>query len=91
MAENRHRFYSTCGTYVYHIAIIDYLTEFSIQKRLESFYKTTLKMNRAKLVSAVHPNLYGNRFMEFMNREVIVNEEKKRNTLYREDALTRHE
>jgi len=48
-------------------------------------------MNRAKLVSAVHPNLYGNRFMEFMNREVIVNEEKKRNTLYREDALTRHE
>jgi hypothetical protein len=25
-ARNRHMFYSTCGNYVYHIAIIDYLT-----------------------------------------------------------------
>jgi hypothetical protein len=25
-ARNRHRFFSTCGNYVYHIAIIDYLT-----------------------------------------------------------------
>ena len=25
-ARNRHIFFSTCGNYVYHIAIIDYLT-----------------------------------------------------------------
>ena len=25
-ARNRHRYFSTCGNYVYHVAIIDYLT-----------------------------------------------------------------
>ena len=42
-ATNRHRFFSTCGNYVYHIAIIDYLTQFNFNKRLESFYKVSLK------------------------------------------------
>jgi len=38
-AEARHKFTSACGRYIYHVAIIDYLTEFNIQKRLESFFK----------------------------------------------------
>ena len=77
---NRHRFFSTCGNYVYHIAIIDYLTEFTFQKQGESFWKTTMKNNKQELVSAIHPTPYGNRFIEFMNKEVIINEESKRKT-----------
>lgn len=38
-AKERHRFFSTCGNYVYHIAIIDYLTEFSIQNRWNRFIR----------------------------------------------------
>jgi hypothetical protein len=56
---NRHRYYSTCGNYVYHIAIIDLLTEFNFMKWIESFYKVTIKNNKEVLVSAVRPELYG--------------------------------
>ena len=67
-----------CGKYVYHIAIIDYLTEFNLLKVIESFYKTSILANQKEHVSCVHPVLYGNRFRTFMKREVIVNEEKKK-------------
>jgi hypothetical protein len=40
---DRHRYLSTCGRYCYHISIIDYLTQFDFAKRVESFYKTTIK------------------------------------------------
>lgn len=42
-AKTRHRFKSTCGKYVYHIAIIDYLTQFNLSKRIESYYKVHIK------------------------------------------------
>ena len=76
-ALNRHRFYSTCGRYVYHIAIIDYLTEFNLTKKFESLYKVNIKNNKAEHVSAVNPNLYASRFVNFMSKEVIVNEDLK--------------
>ena len=74
-SKNRHRFASSCGNYVYHIAIIDYITQFSISKRVESYYKVHIKNQKAELVSCVHPDLYGRRFIDFMTKEVIVNEE----------------
>ena len=79
LSKDRHRFYSTCGRYVYHVAIIDYLTEFNIQKKMESFYKIRCKGVKEKNLSAVNPVLYGDRFVDFMEKEVIINEEQKRN------------
>ena len=72
----RYRYYSTCGRYVYHISIIDYLTTFNFGKRIESFYKTKIKGNDEKLVSAVNPDLYAQRFVDFMRNEVIINEDE---------------
>ena len=79
--KNRHRFRSTCGRYIYHIAIIDYLTEFNFFKRAESFWKVTCRNRKEWLVSAVHPGIYGDRFKWFMKKEVIINEDiqKERN------------
>ena len=88
---NRHRFFSTCGNYVYHIAIIDYLTKFNWAKKGESFYKVTIKGNKAKLVSCVEPGLYGRRFINFMKDSVIVNETKQRYRNERLDKKTKKE
>ena len=77
LKRSRHCFLSTCGNYAYHIAIIDYLTEFNLAKKIESFFKTDIKGNRRELVSAVSPDLYAQRFIKFMYKEVIVNERKK--------------
>ena len=77
-AQDRHRFKSTCGKYVYHIAVIDFLTRFSLGKRCESFYKTTIKNNKPENVSCVEPNRYARRFTKFILRQVIVNEANER-------------
>jgi len=73
-AIKRHRFMSTCGNYVYHIAIIDFLTRFNFWKRLESYYKVNFKNNKKELVSCVPPELYASRFYNFLVKEVIINE-----------------
>ena len=75
--KNRHRFFSTCGNYVYHISIIDYLTEFRLFKQFEVFYKVKLKGNKSNLVSVVHPSKYGDRFRQFINNRVIINENSR--------------
>jgi len=77
-ARNRHRYFSTCGNYVYHIAIIDYLTQFNFNKRVESFYKVNLKNQDMKKVSCVNYDIYGDRFLEFMIKEVFINEDLRR-------------
>lgn len=75
--KDRHRYISTCGRYCYHISIIDYLTQFDFAKKIESFYKTTIKGANPRLVSAVNPDLYAERFIKFMTDEVIVNEKEQ--------------
>ena len=72
---NRHTYLSSCGRYAYHIAIIDYLTEWNFQKKVESFWKVNIKNNKDILVSAVNNELYAQRFIKFINHEVIVNED----------------
>jgi hypothetical protein len=75
-AKDRHRFKSTCGRYVYHISVIDFLTRFNFSKKVESWYKTTIKNKKKELVSCVPPELYSKRFIDFMNKQVIVNENR---------------
>jgi len=43
---------------IYHVAIIDYLQNWSIAKKLEWFYKTKILMKSGKLISAVNPLAY---------------------------------
>lgn len=72
---SRNQFKSSCGNYIYHVSVIDFLTMFNFEKKLESFYKVYIKNQNAKLVSCVEPKLYGTRFRNFMKNEVILNED----------------
>ena len=76
-SRRRHKFYSSCGRFIYHVSIIDYLTNFNFNKQVESQYKIlrkTLQRQDAKGISAVHPNPYQARFLDFMSKEVFVND-----------------
>ena len=56
---------------LYHVAIIDYLQEWSIPKRFENKVKVFYdKKNRHK-ISAVHPMRYQDRFADFMTKNVL--------------------
>jgi len=77
-AKDRHRFFSTCGRYVYHISIIDYLCDFGFAKKFESFYKVHIRGNKEMEVSAINPQSYGERFKKFMIEKVIINEDISR-------------
>jgi hypothetical protein len=67
-AEGRHKFNSACGRYIYHVAIIDYLTTFNTAKKLESNFKIYFMRKDEKLISAVEPVFYASRFLEFMGK-----------------------
>lgn len=60
---------------MYHIAIIDYLCPFHFDKKMEHFYKTKLKGIADREVSVTPPHRYGPRFANFINQEVIVNDD----------------
>lgn len=47
-------------------------------KRLESFFKINVKGNKAELVSAIDPQVYGERFRKFMKKTVIINEDRRK-------------
>mmetsp|Transcript_30864 Transcript_30864/g.30358 ORF Transcript_30864/g.30358 Transcript_30864/m.30358 type:complete len:178 (-) Transcript_30864:181-714(-) len=71
MLKTRHQYYSSNGKYIYHIAIIDYLQEFDLNKRLESFTKIHILSRDRNQISAVDPHLYCSRFLSFMRRRVL--------------------
>ena len=60
------------GKYIYHLGIIDYLQDFDISKKGENKFKS-LK-DDGEMISAVHPVKYCNRFFDFMQSQVIVNQ-----------------
>ena len=72
LGGRRHKCLSTCGKYVYHLAIIDYLQEFNFDKRGESRLKIWVLRRPKNLISAVDPELYRSRFIEFMKNEVFI-------------------
>ena len=57
-AEKRHIFESECKNFIYHIGIIDYLTDFNFNKQVENWYKTKIKGKDPKKLSAVKPLYY---------------------------------
>jgi hypothetical protein len=68
--NKRHMFLSSDYKYIYHISIIDYLQNYNWDKKTENFLKTILRGSAAE-ISAVNPNRYAKRFIEFMKNVVI--------------------
>ena len=68
---SRHKFLSTCGRYIYHIGLIDYLQDFNLDKRLENTLKQRF-LGKGDGISAVHPRKYADRFVRFMRDHVII-------------------
>lgn len=56
----------------YHIGVIDYLQKWDGSKIRENWWKTRIMLKDRTLLSAVEPNLYQKRWIEFM-RKIIVN------------------
>ncbi|KDO26627.1 hypothetical protein SPRG_08031 [Saprolegnia parasitica CBS 223.65] len=58
--------------FVYFVGIIDILQQYNMQKRAETLIKGL--QHNAKEISSVDPDLYGNRFIEFMEKFVLVDD-----------------
>ena len=65
---------SDSGKYFYHMSIIDYLQEYNDRKKFENFWKAKICRKGKDKISCVPAVPYGNRFYEFMEREVIVDD-----------------
>jgi hypothetical protein len=73
---SRHRFLSYSGEYIYHIAIIDYLQEYNLDKKGENFAKSIFRGKGAE-ISAVPPDRYMQRYVEFMRDEVVIDDKNR--------------
>jgi len=57
--------------------VIDYLCDWNINKKLENWFKVNFKKSDPKLLSAIHPDKYSERFVNFMKRNIFVDETVK--------------
>jgi len=73
--QTRHMFLSSNLQYIYHLSIIDYLQDYNLDKKLEHFAKTIIRGKKAE-ISAVPPERYLNRYIKFMESEVIISDKK---------------
>ena len=71
----RHIFMSSNMKYVYHIAIIDYLQVYNLDKKFENFVKEIMVGRRAE-ISAVPPARYAKRYVDFMENQVFIVDKK---------------
>lgn len=71
---------------IYYVGIIDFLTNYSVMKKLETFWRSL--RHDTKLVSAIPPRDYANRFYEFIEDSVDPLPQKKLNRRI-ETTLTR--
>jgi hypothetical protein len=71
-SNSRHKYYSSCGQYIYHLAIIDYLQSFNFEKWSESRFKIWILRREPNLISAIEPEIYAERFIKFMSNEVLI-------------------
>jgi hypothetical protein len=73
--KSRHMFLSNNCQYIYHLAIIDYLQDYNFDKKSENFLKTIWRGRKAE-ISAVPPERYAKRYIEFMENQVILIDKK---------------
>lgn len=75
--KTRHTFISRGGKYIYHLAIIDYLQDFNLEKRSESWVKTAINKEGAE-ISAINPDPYAIRYLKYMKETVIIDQHSRR-------------
>lgn len=71
--KSRHTFLSESGRYIYHMAIIDYLQDYNLEKKLENRLKVFINKEGAQ-ISAIEPKGYATRYLRFMRDKVIVDQ-----------------
>ncbi|POM68994.1 Phosphatidylinositol-4-phosphate 5 kinase-like protein, partial [Phytophthora palmivora] len=59
---------SVAGPSLYHFGIIDFLQQWTLEKKMERFYKTFVKRKDPEGVSALPPKPYKFRFQQKMSR-----------------------
>ena len=64
---------------VYHIAIIDYLQEWNFSKKVERFYKQIFLGKKGKLISAVEPCYYQERFVNTIIYQMLNSNQERLN------------
>ena len=67
----RNLFRSVDGNEIYHVGVIDFLQVWDWSKRREAFYKTAVMKKNGKMISAVQPREYCQRFQAFMDQVVF--------------------
>ena len=71
-----HVYESFTKEFIYIIGIIDYLQIYNFRKNLETFAKGIYFGKEKNMISCVEPNYYGERFQDFMMKNVFVMETK---------------
>jgi len=74
-SRNFYKFLSEDKTHIYHVSLIDYLQPWDCNKQSEKFAKTHLLQRKWQDMSAVHPDFYSHRFINFMDKYVILTSE----------------
>ena len=69
---NGHVYESNKKDFIYIIGIIDYLQKYNFRKRIETFLKVIYFGKEKNMISCVEPNYYGERFRNFMTKNVFV-------------------
>ena len=68
---SRNEFMSYDSRMIYHIGIIDFLTTWNINKKMENFFKTKILLREEHLISCIEPISYQKRFLQFMLNDVL--------------------
>ena len=71
-----HVYESFTKEFIYIIGIIDYLQIYNFRKNMETFAKGIYFGKEKNMISCVEPNYYGERFQDFMMKNVFVMETK---------------
>ena len=67
-----HVYTSDNKNYIYIVGIIDYLQKYNNKKRIETFFKGIYFGKEKNMISCVEPGFYGERFQDFMLKNVFV-------------------
>ena len=84
--KTRHTFLSESGRYIYHIAIIDYLQDYNLEKKLENRLKVFINKEGAE-ISAIQPKEYATRYLRFMRDKVIIDQNSEAKVGQDQDIL----
>ena len=65
---SRNEYKSYDNSMIYHLGIIDFLQQWTVQKKLEAFARSRILMRDPWLSSCIRPSLYQLRFLRFIRK-----------------------